>query len=121
MEDSRSLRRQIVRCVQETGGLEVVGEAESVRRSIDEIGRLRPEILIVDIQLSDGTGWEVIDSLNIGQFQTIILTNSADPVSRGAAAERKVQCFFDKTTQFDDFLDCISGMATRVCNGGDPE
>lgn len=111
LEDSEALRKQIVHCVKEAGEFDIVGEGGSVRQSIVEIRRLRPEILILDLQLSDGTGWEVIDALDMREFKTIILTNSADPVSRAAAAERRIQRFFDKTTQFDEFLDWLSVLA----------
>lgn len=43
--------------------VEVVGEAESVADAKIVIEKLVPEILLLDVQLTDGTGFDLLDKL----------------------------------------------------------
>jgi DNA-binding NarL/FixJ family response regulator len=40
-------------------GFEVLGEAEDARSAVAEVRRLRPDVVLLDVQLPDGDGFEV--------------------------------------------------------------
>jgi two-component system LytT family response regulator len=44
--------------------IEIIGEAESVADSVNLITRLNPDLLFLDIQLSDGTGFDLLNKIN---------------------------------------------------------
>lgn len=54
--------------------LEVVGEAHDVESAIDLIGEARPDVVLLDIWLGDGTGFDVLDRLPHGQTRVIFIT-----------------------------------------------
>ena len=42
--------------------LEIVGEARTVKEGIKKIEALQPELIFLDIQLSDGLGFDIISA-----------------------------------------------------------
>lgn len=60
--------------------LQVTGEAETVVEAIDEAERLKPDVILLDIRLKDGSGFEVCRRLQSLHLDThvIYLTSFAD-------------------------------------------
>jgi two-component system LytT family response regulator len=56
--------------------IEVVGEAESVEDSIVLINSLHPDVLFLDIQLTDGTGFDLLNRVHFEQ--SVIFTTAND-------------------------------------------
>ena len=54
--------------------LEIIGVANSVKDGIQKIKSLSPELIFLDIQLSDGLGFEVISSFKDYDFKVIFTT-----------------------------------------------
>jgi len=51
----------------------VAGEAFSVESAIERIGALRPDLVFLDIQLGDGTGFEVLERIPV-TFDVVFVT-----------------------------------------------
>lgn len=43
--------------------IKVIGEADSVQTGVDTINQLNPDVLFLDIQLTDGTGFDLLEQL----------------------------------------------------------
>lgn len=43
--------------------ISIIGEADSVQSGVETIDRLKPQVLFLDIQLTDGTGFDVLEKL----------------------------------------------------------
>ncbi|HPF91579.1 MAG TPA: LytTR family DNA-binding domain-containing protein, partial [Flavobacteriales bacterium] len=54
--------------------LEVVGEAHDVESAITLIGETRPDVVLLDIWLGDGTGFDVLERLAQGVTRVIFVT-----------------------------------------------
>lgn len=54
--------------------LELIGEARSVEEAVDKIDELEPDLIFLDIQLPDGTGFDVLNRSNRKDFKTIFIT-----------------------------------------------
>lgn len=54
--------------------LEVVGEAHDVEGAITLIGETRPDVVLLDIWLGDGTGFDVLERLAQGATRVIFVT-----------------------------------------------
>jgi DNA-binding NarL/FixJ family response regulator len=75
--DDHSDFRRTVRALLEADGFEVVGEAADGRSAIAEAERLRPRLVLLDIQLPDLDGFEVAARLGeSGAPPTVVLTSS---------------------------------------------
>ena len=71
--------RSRVRLLLEAEGYEVVGEAADGAEAIAEAARLRPEIVLLDVQLPDLDGFDVAARLTVnGDAPAIVLTSSRD-------------------------------------------
>ena len=57
-----------------THEIEIVGQANSVAQAIKEITTHQPELLFLDIQLGDGTGFEILDKVNDDELKVIFTT-----------------------------------------------
>ena len=54
--------------------IHVIGEAESVDSGINEILLKKPEVVFLDIQLGDGTGFDILEKIGSIDFQVIFTT-----------------------------------------------
>lgn len=60
VDDSVTLRQRLVGMLRELDGVEVIGEVDDRDHAIAEIAKLKPDIVILDIQLRNGSGIEVL-------------------------------------------------------------
>jgi DNA-binding NarL/FixJ family response regulator len=71
--------RATARALLQSEGFEVVGEAEDGASAIAEAKRLRPEVVLLDVQLPDIDGFEVAARLTAnGSSPAVVLTSSRD-------------------------------------------
>ncbi len=54
--------------------LEVFTDGENVETGIEAINRIQPDIVFLDIQMPDGTGFDVLNSLDTKKFEVIFIT-----------------------------------------------
>ncbi len=54
--------------------IEVIGEANSVKTGIDVIKEKKPDVVFLDIQLGDGTGFDILEQVGNFDFQVIFTT-----------------------------------------------
>jgi DNA-binding NarL/FixJ family response regulator len=79
--DDHAEFRAAARAVLEAGGFEVVGEAAGAAEAVAVAARLRPQIVLLDIQLPDGDGFAVAEEL--GEGPQVVLTSSRDARAYG--------------------------------------
>ncbi|WP_442878111.1 response regulator transcription factor [Brachybacterium sp. J144] len=80
VDDHEVVRRGIVMAIEASASLKVVGEASSVAEARRRLPAIRPDVLVVDLQLPDGTG---IDVMRIAreldpEQQMLVLTSFDD-------------------------------------------
>jgi len=82
--------RATARAVLSADGFEVVGEAEDGVSALEAIERLRPDLVLLDVQLPDTDGFSIaleVGKLN-GDAPTIVLTSSHDASDFGPLVGR---------------------------------
>lgn len=52
----------------------LIGEADNVRDATELINKLKPNLLLLDIELKDGTSFDLLKNLNHSNFQIIFIT-----------------------------------------------
>jgi DNA-binding NarL/FixJ family response regulator len=66
VEDAPQTRRELVELLAAAKGLEVIGQAGSVREALKGIETTAPGAVILDISLPDGSGVEVLKHIHSG-------------------------------------------------------
>ena len=78
VDDHPSFRAS-ARTVLESEGFDVIGEAADGASAIAEICRLRPEVVLLDVQLPDIDGFDVCLQITAhAEHPTVIMTSSRD-------------------------------------------
>ena len=87
--DDHPTFRATARQLLEAEGFEVVGEAENGASALECVARLKPEVVLLDVQLPDIDGFEVAARLTEnGTSPAIVLTSSRDVDDLGFLAGR---------------------------------
>jgi DNA-binding NarL/FixJ family response regulator len=88
VDDHPSFRAS-ARAVLEAEGFEVVGEAEDGTSAIEAMKRLKPEVVLLDVQLPDMDGFEVCECCGRnGKAPKVVLVSSRDAADYGDLIER---------------------------------
>ena len=78
VDDHSGFRTQARRLL-ESEGYRVVGEASGVASAIEAARELQPELVLVDVYLEDGDGFEVASRVTtLGRVPAVVLTSSHD-------------------------------------------
>ncbi len=56
-------------------GVDIIGEADSVKTGIDAIKNLKPDLVLLDIQMQDGTGFDLLEKTDEKDFKLIFVTS----------------------------------------------
>ncbi len=92
--------------------VEVVGQAEDGLQAIDSIRKLKPDAVVLDIQMPKGSGIEVLQKIKIGEPSptVIMLTNYPYPQYRKRCMDAGADFFFDKSAEFDEAIKALRGL-----------
>ena len=79
----------MARALLESEGFDVVGEAEDGVSAIEAARTLRPDVILLDVQLPDIDGFEVASQLTKnGASPAIVMTSSRDACDFGSLVEQ---------------------------------
>ncbi|MGB7290677.1 MAG: response regulator transcription factor [Thermodesulfobacteriota bacterium] len=110
-DDSSVVRERLIAMLSKLEEIESIGQAQDVGEAINSIEELKPDAVILDIQMPGGSGIEVLKHIKKEQPATvvIILTNYPYPQYRQECMDEGADFFFDKSLEF--------GRAIEVCKG----
>jgi two-component system LytT family response regulator len=64
VDDESLARYSLSRKLEHFSDIQIIGEADSVSSAVLEIPKLNPDILFLDIQLNDGSGFDIINMID---------------------------------------------------------
>lgn len=78
--DDHAVVRRGLRAVLTQPGVEIVGEADTVRSGVEQATRLEPDVVVMDLRLPDGSGIEACREIRaaVPNTKVLILTSYAD-------------------------------------------
>jgi DNA-binding NarL/FixJ family response regulator len=87
--DDHAAFRSLARRLLTAGGFEVVGEAADGHAAIAAVPQLRPDVVLLDIQLPDIDGFDVAARLRDGEAEpVVVLISTRDRADYGPRVER---------------------------------
>jgi DNA-binding NarL/FixJ family response regulator len=106
------VRTRLASVLDELEGVEIVGHGRDAESSLDAIGLLRPEVVILDMVLVGGEVARVVRTLKeqCGVGVVMMNTNRHHPMYRRRCNEAGVDYFFDKSTEFRRLVETLTGL-----------
>lgn len=113
IDDHEVVRRGIAEVIDRSEGLRVVAEAGSVAEAVRRMDLVKPEVMLVDLQLPDGTGIDIIEqaSERLPETKCIVLTSFDDDDAVSSALTVGAKAFVLKTVRGAEIAEVIRSVA----------
>lgn len=114
-EDSVLIRDRVTGLLQ-AGGMAVVGFAQTPQAAIDGILAAHPCVVVLDVQLEGGSGWEVLRTVRRAapDIAFVVFSGNSDPAYRKLYLGAGAETFLDKSTQFDQLVQAVTKAANHA-------
>ncbi|MDA0315281.1 MAG: response regulator [Bacteroidetes bacterium] len=76
IDDERLARKELINLLNQLETVEVVGEAVNVEDAKEKIDKLQPDVIFLDIQMPEKTGFDLLEELD--QLPHVIFTTAYD-------------------------------------------
>ena len=115
-DDSKLIRDRIAERINLINNVNVVAQTTNSYETIDEIKMLKPDLLILDIRMPEGSGINVLKYLmeNKMKIVTIVVTNYPIVQYKNKCYELGADYFFSKATEFDKVFNLVEELANNT-------
>jgi DNA-binding NarL/FixJ family response regulator len=116
VEDSPLVLERLTGMLDAIPGVRVVGHASGVREAIAGIYRAKPEVVVLDLKLAQGSGFDVLSEVHGREpgIDFYMLSNFASEPYRRHAERLGAIGFFDKTTEFERVREALAQRAATA-------
>ena len=103
VDDSAPIRARLHEIFDRMDGVRVVGEAENAPQAVLDILALRPDTVVLDLDLNGTSGMQVLRAIvpQMPAVRFVVLTNHCEPQYRRACERAGARHFLDKATEFE--------------------
>ena len=110
VEDSSMVRERLQALLSAVPGTEIVGHAQGAQAAIRDILKTRPDLVVLDVQLAEGSGFDVLRELHAQapELDVVMLSNYSSDPYRQIAERFGARAFFDKTKEFERVREVIA-------------
>jgi two-component system nitrate/nitrite response regulator NarL len=114
-DDHQEFRRVVYEFLDRMPNVSVVGEAANGQEAVEQVERLRPDVILMDISMPVMNGLEAtkIIKANHPEIRVVIATMHDNPLYRQRAQEVQADGFFVKP-QLKENLELMLGSARAV-------
>jgi DNA-binding NarL/FixJ family response regulator len=111
--DDHALFRDGLRSLLEARGVDVVGEAANGREAVEDVRRLRPDIVLMDLNMPvlDGLAATRLISAEQPEVKVVILTASEEDADLFEAIKSGAHGYLFKNLASNDLLQLLEGVA----------
>ena len=116
-DDSRPVAEMLTELITEPGSIEVVGVGETEAGAIDSIRQMKPDVVVLDLQLKTGTGTNVIRAVRASQdlagVRLMVTSNHTSPQMRAGCLELGADAYFDKVKELGALTTKLTQLAAE--------
>ena len=97
---------------------QIIGYAAGAEESVRAILATRPDVVVLDFKLAQGTGFDVLIEVHdkAPGIDLYMLSNYCSEPYRRQAERLGARGFFDKTTQLEHVCEALADRAARTLN-----
>jgi DNA-binding NarL/FixJ family response regulator len=114
-DDSKPIAEMLTELISERGRVEVVGVGDSEAVVMRAIRDLKPHVVVLDLQLAEGSGTEVIRAVRadpaLQPTRLLVTSNHVSAPMRAGCMELGADHFFDKVKELDALAKRIGELA----------
>ena len=112
-DDSDVVRARLLMMLADIKGIEVVGQAHDGYSALQKVRTLKPDVVILDVQMPGVDGIQVLKEIKQHQPDTtvVMLTNYPYLVVKIKCLNAGADHFFDKSTEVDALYEVIQELA----------
>jgi len=116
VEDSALVRERLLEMLDAVPGVRVAGMATGADRAIKDILALRPDVVVLDVRLDQGSGFDVLRALHAQapDIDVYMLSSFASDPYRHLARQLGALDFFDKAVNFGRVCDIVAARAAQI-------
>ena len=109
VDDHEMVRVGLTQLLTEYPRLEIVGEAGTVAEAIHQAGEVQPDVVIMDIRLPDGEGYQACDPIRavVPNVRFLVLTSYTDDASVFESIAAGVNGYLLKEVHADELAEAV--------------
>ncbi|WP_298457911.1 response regulator transcription factor [uncultured Cellulomonas sp.] len=113
VDDHEVVRRGIAEVIDRTEGMTVVAEAGTVAEGVRRATLVRPQVMLVDLQLPDGSGIDILRAVReaLPATRAVVLTSFDDDDALAAALEAGAAAYVLKSVHGAEIAQVIRSVA----------
>ncbi|HEX4763047.1 MAG TPA: response regulator [Usitatibacter sp.] len=110
-DDSPPVAEMLTELIRAPGKIDVIGVGDTEAGTIESIRLMKPDVVVLDLQLKSGTGTNVIRAVrankDLARVRLMVTSNHASPQMRAGCLELGADDYFDKVKE-------IAALAARI-------
>jgi DNA-binding NarL/FixJ family response regulator len=115
VDDSAVVRGRLTQLLAALPEMEIVGEAQDAKGGRELSGKLKPDVIIIDVQMRNGGGIDLLQHIKRMDPapHEIVSTNEAYPEIRNRCLAVGADYFFDKSTEYEEMVAVLKRTPVR--------
>ena len=114
VEDSQVLADRLRESLDQLEGVEVVGAVDEESAAVEFAAGQGVDVIILDLQLRQGTGFGVVRRLGTRRPTVIVFTNYSLPEYQRRAQDLGIEYFLNKSRDYERLPNLIQDLERRV-------
>jgi DNA-binding NarL/FixJ family response regulator len=108
VDDSEPIRARVAAMLASVA-VQILGYAQTPESAINHILDLRPDVVVLDIQLEGGTGLQVLRAVRkvAPEIAFVVFSNNSGPAYRKRYLGEGAVAFLDKSSEFDQLFQAV--------------
>lgn len=116
VDDSQVVVDRLTELISEIEDVSVIGSSSTMKDGIEKFRKLKPDLVILDLQLEKSNGIDVLSKIKEEAPSTIVivLTNYPESYNRIACLSAGANYFLDKSIEFEKVADICQLLASCI-------
>ena len=114
-DDSEPVAEMLTELISSPGRIEVIGVGATEEAAIESIHSMRPDVVVLDLQLKTGSGTNVIRAVrangDLDRTRLMVTSNHTGPQLKAGCLELGADGFFDKVKELGALAAALAALA----------